>query len=135
VNSKLVSIASIEVRFYNELLQRLSLKDEIKTDQLDHAGWDENKAKIAAVFKTRTRAEWCELLEGTDVCFAPVLDFEEAMEHPHNKAREVFVEVAGIRQPAPAPRFSRTKAVVSRPPPQPGEHTEEVLSLWGVSRG
>ena len=133
-DGKYVSIASIEVRFYDELLARLGLKDAFATKQRDRSGWDAAREKLAALFKTRTRDEWCKILEGTDVCFAPVLDVKEAMQHPHNQARGTFIEVAGIPQPGPAPRFSRTKPVVSRPPPRPGEHTEEVLSSWGVSR-
>jgi alpha-methylacyl-CoA racemase len=134
-DAKFISVASIEVRFYRELLERLGLKDDIETSQHDRAGWDQAKQKLAALFKTRTRDEWCAVLEGTDVCFAPVLDLDEAMRHPHNEARGLFVEVAGIAQPAPAPRFSRTKPSVQRPPSVPGQHTDEVLSSWGVSRG
>jgi alpha-methylacyl-CoA racemase len=133
-DGKYITINSIEARFYKELLERLGIAEEIATKQLDRSGWDANKQKLAALFRTRTRDEWCELLEGTDVCFAPVLDFDEAMQHPHNRARGTFIEVAGIPQPGPAPRFSRTKPVVSRPPPQPGEHTDEILSLWGIAR-
>jgi alpha-methylacyl-CoA racemase len=133
-DGKYISIASIEVRFYNELLQRLGLEGAIPTKQRDRAGWDAAKHKLAALFKTKTRDEWCAILEGTDVCFAPVLDVNEAMHHPHNKARGLFVEVEGIPQPGPAPRFSRTRPVVSRPPPRPGQDTDEVLSSWGVSR-
>lgn len=133
-DAKYISVAAIEVRFYKELLNKLGLTDEIKTKQHDRAGWGAAREKLAAVFKTKSRDEWCDLLEGTDACFAPVLDLKEAMEHPHNKARGTFIEVAGVAQPGPAPRFSRTKPVVTLPPPHPGEHTEEVLSLWGVSR-
>lgn len=133
-DGKYVSIASIEVRFYSELLAKLGLTDEIKTNQHDRSGWPVAKEKLAAVFKTKTRNDWCRILEGTDVCFAPVLDLKEAMEHPHNKMRGTFIEVGGIVQPGPAPRFSRTKPIVSSPPPRPGEHTDEVLSSWGVPR-
>jgi len=133
-DGKYISIASIEVRFYEELIERLGIKGEIKTKQRDRAGWDTAKEKLAALFKTKTRDEWCKILEGTDVCFAPVLDPHEAMQHPHNKARGTFIEVDGIVQPGPAPRFSRTKPVVRSPPSRPGQHTDEVLSSWGVSR-
>jgi alpha-methylacyl-CoA racemase len=133
-DGKYISIASIEVRFYNELMERLGIKDEIKTKQHDRAGWDAAKEKLAALFKTKTRDEWCKILEGTDVCFAPVLNLEEAMQHPHNKARGLFVEVGGIPQPGPAPRFSRTKPQVQGPPVRPGQHTDEVLARWGISR-
>src|SRR5690348_8596271 len=133
-DGKYISIASIEVRFYNELLERLNIRDLFKTKQRDRAGWDAARQQLVALFKTKTRDEWCKILEGTDVCFAPVLDVKEALEHPHNKARNTFIEVEGIPQPAPAPRFSRTKPVVKRPPPRAGEHTDEVLADWGVSR-
>jgi alpha-methylacyl-CoA racemase len=133
-DGKYISVASIEVRFYRELLERLGLTDEIKTPQHERAGWDGAKEKLAALFRTKTREEWCALLEGTDVCFAPVLDMDEAMAHPHNVTRGLFVEVAGIAQPGPAPRFSRTKPDIRRPPSYPGEHTDEVLSSWGIAR-
>ena len=134
-DGKYISIASIEVRFYSELLERLGLTDTLKTPQHDRAGWDDAKHKLKALFKTKTRDEWCTLLKGADVCFAPVLDLDEAMRHPHNVTRGLFVEVEGIAQPGPAPRFSRTPPGIRRPPSVPGEHTEEVLSSWDVSRG
>jgi alpha-methylacyl-CoA racemase len=133
-DGKYISIASIEARFYQELLERLGMKDTITSKQRDRAAWDDNKEKLAALFKTRTRDEWCEILEGTDVCFAPVLDVKEAMAHPHNKARGTFIEVDGVPQPGPAPRFSRTKPEVKRPPSRPGQHTDEILTSWGISR-
>ena len=95
--------------------------------------WPELKDKLTAVFKTRTRAEWCELMEGSDVCFAPVLDLEEAPNHLHNQARGTFVELDGVVQPAPTPRFSRTAPTIQRAPAWAGEHTEEVLTDWGLS--
>ena len=133
-DGKYVSIASIEARFYQDLLERLGMKDTITSKQRDRSGWDANKEKLAALFKTKTRDEWCTILEGTDVCFAPVLDVKEAMQHPHNKARGTFIEVDGIPQPGPAPRFSRTKPEVKRPPSRPGQHTDEILTSWGVLR-
>ena len=110
-DGKYVSIGSIEPQFYAELLKRLGLDgDEQFAAQLDRAGWPQLKDQLAALFKTRTRDEWCALLDGTDVCFAPVLTMSEAVVHPHNRARQTFVEVGGRIQPAPAPRFSRTRA-------------------------
>ena len=91
------------------------------------------KQRMAALIKTRTRDEWCALLEGTDACFAPVLDPDEAPEHPHNRERGTFTEVAGVVQPAPAPRFSRTVPEIAGPPPGPGQHTAEALSDWGFA--
>ena len=90
--------------------------------------------KISDVIKEKTRLEWEELMEGTDVCFAPVLSMNEAYEHPHNKQRNTFIEIAGVMQPAPAPRFSRTPASVSSPPPHAGQHTEDVLSGLGLTK-
>jgi alpha-methylacyl-CoA racemase len=91
------------------------------------------KAKIATVFKTKTRDEWCAIMEGSDVCFAPVLNFDEAPQHPHNRARGTFVDIAGITQPAPAPRFNRTAPSTPSAPPKAGQHTDAVLSEWGFS--
>jgi len=114
-----VSIGPIEHKFYLQLLQRLELDDPALTNQMDRRSWPEAKRLFAARFKTKTRAEWTQLLEGTDVCFAPVLDLEEAYEHPHLKARKTFIEIAGVMQPAPAPRFSRTQPDTPQPPAEP----------------
>jgi alpha-methylacyl-CoA racemase len=93
------------------------------------------KNRLADVFRTRTREEWCALLEGTDVCFAPVLDWDEAPRHRHNRARLAFLTIDGVVQPAPAPRFSRTPAAVPRAPASaPGAHSEAILRDWGISR-
>ena len=90
------------------------------------------KERLAGIFRTKTRDEWCELMEGTDVCFAPVLSMGEAPQHPHNVHRGTFVDVAGITQPGPAPRFSRTPGEIRRPPAHAGQHTDEVLAEAGV---
>jgi alpha-methylacyl-CoA racemase len=100
---------------------------------MDPHAWPSLKAKLAAVIKTKTRAEWCTLMEGSDVCFAPVLDMNEAPQHPHNQARQAFIEVEGVTQPAPAPRFSRTPAQVQCPPARAGEHSASILREWGLS--
>jgi alpha-methylacyl-CoA racemase len=126
-----VSIGSIEPQFYAELLRLSGLDQSDLAHQMDKAQWPAMKEKVAAVFRTRTRAEWCELMEATDVCFAPVLSPTEAQQHPHNVARQSFVEVAGLTQPAPAPRFSRTPGEIQRPPAHPGQHTDEALTAWG----
>jgi alpha-methylacyl-CoA racemase len=128
-----VSIGSIEPQFYAQLLKLTGLDAEDLPRQMDRTQWAASKEKVTAVFKTKTRAEWNEIMEGTDVCYAPVLSMSEAYEHPHNVARKTFVEVAGIPQPAPAPRFSRTEPEISRPPSHPGQHTDEVLTAWGLS--
>jgi alpha-methylacyl-CoA racemase len=128
-----VSVGSIEPQFYAELLRLTGLEgDEEFAKQMDKSEWGALKERLAALFAQRTRAEWCELMEGTDVCFAPVLTMSEAAAHPHNVERSTFVEVAGAVQPAPAPRFSRTGAAVERPPAHAGQHTREVLVDWGV---
>jgi len=90
------------------------------------------KKKLAEKFRTKSRDDWCAIMEGSDICFAPVLDMAEAPQHPHNKARHTFVEQDNVLQPAPAPRFSRTKPEIRRAPPKAGEHTEEILKDWGV---
>jgi alpha-methylacyl-CoA racemase len=128
-----ISIGSIEPQFYAELLRLTGLEGEELPHQMDRDQWPALKQRIAAIFKQKTRAEWCEIMEGTDVCFAPVLTLEEAPRHPHNVARQVFTEVAGVTQPAPAPRFSRTPGAISRPPSAPAADTDEALAGWGVS--
>ncbi len=130
-DGKYVSIGSIEPQFYAELREKLGLDDAKWDQQMSRADWPAFKEEIAAIFKTRTRDEWCELIEGSDVCFAPVLNVDEAREHPHNVARGTFVEVAGIKQPGPAPRFSRTEATIERPPSHAGQHTDEILADLG----
>ncbi len=131
-DGKYISIGSIETQFYAELLRLLGLDTDPEfARQNDKSAWPHLKERIAGVFRTRTRAEWCELMEHTDVCFAPVLTMSEAAEHPHNVARGLVTEVAGVRQPNPAPRFSRTPGAIQRPPAQPGQHTREVLEAWG----
>jgi alpha-methylacyl-CoA racemase len=131
-DGKYVSVGSFEPRFYAELLRRLGLEGEELPAQMDQTSWPAMKERLARIFKSKTRQEWCALLEGTDACFAPVLSVAEAPDHPHNRARGSFVEVAGVVQPRPAPRFSRTEAEIQRPPARPGEHTEEALRDWGV---
>ncbi|MAK93924.1 MAG: carnitine dehydratase, partial [Gammaproteobacteria bacterium] len=102
-------------------------------EQLDEAAWPAKREKLNQLFKTRTRQQWCDIMEGTDVCFAPVLDLNEAPSHPHNIDRKTFVELDGVVQPAPAPRFSRTQGEIQGPAAMPGEHTREVLSAWNFS--
>ncbi len=128
-----ISIGSIEPQFYSELLRITGIDQSENPKQMDRTKWAEMNLKISDVIKEKTRSEWEELMEGTDVCFAPVLSMDEAYEHPHNKERNTFIEVAGVMQPAPAPRFSRTPGAVSSPPPHPGQHTEEVLASLGLT--
>jgi len=130
---KYVSVGSLEPQFYAELLRLTGLDQEELPAQMDRESWSGMKQRLAQVFKAKTRDEWCEIMEGTDVCFAPVLSISEAPEHPHNRARGTFVEVEGVVQPGPAPRFSGTPAEIQGPPPLPGQHTEDVLLDWGFS--
>jgi alpha-methylacyl-CoA racemase len=128
-----ISIGSIEAKFYEELLQLSGMKNEELPSQNDRKSWPALKDRVAAIFRTKTRDEWCKLMEGSDVCFAPVLSMEEAPRHPHNRHRGTFVDFDGVVQPGPAPRFSRTPSKIQRPPAVPGQHTEEALRDWGFS--
>ena len=128
-----VSIGSIEPQFYAELREKLELTDEKWDQQMSRSMWPELKAELAAIFKRRTRGEWCELMEHSDICFAPVLSMEEAPKHPHNVHRGTFVERNGVVQPGPAPRFSRTEAEIQRPPAHAGQHTDELLADVGYA--
>jgi len=130
-DGKWISIGSIEPQFYALLLKLADIQDEELKNQMAMDRWPDWKEKIAAVFKTKTRDQWCDIMEGTDVCFAPVLSFDEVKDHPHNKSRQSFIEVEGVLQPAPAPRFSRTHPEMRYPPPHMGEHNEEALKDWG----
>ena len=132
-DGKYISIGSIETKFYEELLEKSGLKNEELPRQNDRDAWPRMKDRVAALFKTKTRDEWCRIMEGSDICFAPVLSMSEAPKHPHNKLRATFVDDFGVTQPAPAPRFSRTPSAIQRPPASPGEHTGEALRDWGFS--
>ena len=132
-DGKYISVGSIEPQFYALLLQHSGIDDPAFQNQFDIARWPEWKEKVIQIFKSKTRDEWCEIMEGTDVCFAPVLNFEEAINHPHNVARQGYVDVAGITQPAPSPRFSRTPPEIQGPPPGIGQHNETGLQDWGFS--
>ena len=131
-DGKYISIASIEPKFYQLLREITPLEDSIFDDQLSRESWPEQKKALKEIFLKKTQQEWCGLMEGTDICFAPVLNMAEAPEHPHNKARNTFIELEGIVQPAPAPRFSRTVPEVCPAPAYVGEHTEEVLKSIGM---
>ncbi|PVM86489.1 CaiB/BaiF CoA transferase family protein [Caulobacter endophyticus] len=130
-DGKWVSIGSIEPQFYLLLLEKTGITDPHFQSQMSREDWPALREKLAAVIATRTRDEWCQIMDATDVCFAPVLSMDEAPDHAHNKARETFVEVAGVIQPAPAPRFSATPGVIQGPPPKIGAHNASALSDWG----
>ncbi|WP_419842799.1 CaiB/BaiF CoA transferase family protein [Candidatus Poriferisodalis sp.] len=130
-DGKFVSVGAIEGKFHEELLELTGLTDAPTVERNDRSAWSDKRSRLAEVIKTKTRDEWDDIMAGSDVCYAPVLDLSEAPHHPHNTARESFVEVDGVMQPAPAPRFSRTPGAVARPPASPGEHTDQVLADWG----
>jgi alpha-methylacyl-CoA racemase len=131
-DDRYVAIGAMEEKFYELLLQKLGIPDlDHMRPHTDRHLWPDQRRTFEAMFKSKTRKEWCDILEGTDVCFAPVLTMEEAPEHPHIKARGTYLEIGGIVQPAPAPRLSRTAACTTSPPPCLGEHTEGVLRDWG----
>jgi alpha-methylacyl-CoA racemase len=132
-DGKYISLGAIEPQFFSELIDKLGLSKEILPNQMDRDQWPEAKKLVAKTVRTRTRDEWNDHLQGSDICFAPVLDMDEAAANPHNVERNTFIEIGGVRQPAPAPRFSRTIAEISRPPAHPGENTEEALRQWGFS--
>lgn len=131
-DGKFISIGAVERKFYDLLIDTLGLDAKTLPDQMDRAHWPRMIETLAAAFKQKTRDEWCRIMEGTDICFAPVLSFKEAHAHPHNKARGSFVEVDGIIQPGPAPRFSRTPGSVKHGPPVFGAQTREALAAWGL---
>jgi len=132
-DGKWISIGSIEPQFYALLLEKTGITDPQFANQMSRDEWPELKAKLAAVLAKKTQAEWCAIMDATDICFAPVLTLDEAPNHPHNAARETFVTVEGVVQPAPAPRFSATPGVIQGPPPKIGAHNDEALSQWGFS--
>jgi alpha-methylacyl-CoA racemase len=132
-DGKWVSIGSIEPQFYALLLEKTGINDPDFAAQMDRGRWDGLREKLAHVIAQKTQAEWTDIMGATDVCFAPVLDLDEAPRHPHNVARQTFVELGGVVQPAPAPRFSATPGAIQGPPPAIGAHDREALGDWGFS--
>ena len=130
-DKKFVSIGSIEPQFYKELIKRLGLDYNVFKDQMDRSKWPEFKKIIEKKFKEKTRDEWCDVMEDGDVCFAPVLSLEESINYKHNKERETFVDIDGVIQPAPAPRFSNTPGEIKHSPVKKGENTREILKNIG----
>jgi alpha-methylacyl-CoA racemase len=131
-DGKHVAIGAIEPQFYAELLQKLELDPATVPPQMERGSWPAMKQRFAAIFKQKTQAQWCTLLEGSDTCFAPVLSMSEAPEHPQIKARAGFVELSGVVQPSPAPRFSRTAPELNRAPSHAGQDTQTGLLAWGL---
>ena len=132
-DGKHICIGSIEPQFYALLIEKAELDPAKYADQMNPAVWPELKADLTRTFLTKTQAQWCEIMEGTDVCFSPVLSIFEAPEHAHNVARNSFLEVDGVMQQAPAPRFSRTQPEISNGARIPGEDTVSVLKDYGFS--
>ena len=132
-DGKYISLGSLEPQFYAEMLERTGLGEQELPEQNDRTQWPQVKAKVTALIKTKSRADWEEVLEGSDVCFSPVLEPWEAPEHPHAKARKAFATVEGVVQPAPSPRFDRTPGEIQGPPPVPGEHSDAILAECGYS--
>ena len=128
-----LAVGAIEPQFYAELLRVLGLDARTLPDQLDRSAWPQLKKLFAEIFATRTRDEWTAAFAGTDACVAPVLSMGEAASDPHNAHRQTFVEVAGVVQPAPAPRFSATPGAIRRPPPRPGHGADDALADWGLA--
>ena len=131
-DGKYVSVGAIEPKFYEQLLERTGLAGEELPEQNDRDAWPDMCGRMAEIFKSRTRDEWCEVMQGFEVCFAPVLAMNEVLGDPQNAARGSFLELDGVLQPAPAPKFSRTIPEVRGRPPHSGEHTEEALAAWGI---
>jgi alpha-methylacyl-CoA racemase len=130
-DGKYVSIGAIETRFYEELLERLKLKD--LPEQYDRARWPQMRETFAKAFRSKSRDEWCKVFEGSDACFAPVLSWSEARAHPQSVSRRSYVSLGDVPQPAPAPRFSRTPGEVRREPPERGEGGLQALQEWGFA--
>ena len=130
-----IAIGSIEPQFYALLLEKTGIDDPAFKAQMDRTQWPSLHEKLAAAIAGKTRDEWCEIMAGTDVCFGPVLSLDEAPRHAHNVARQTFVEIDGVIQPAPAPRFSATPGAIAGPPPAIGAHNRTALESWGFSAG
>src|SRR6266576_3073161 len=130
-----VAIGAIEPQFYALLLKHAGLEGQDLPPQTDRAYWPEMQQRLTRIFKTKTRAEWVEIMQQTDICFAPVLRMSEALTHPHNVERGSFIEIEGLPHPAPAPRFLGTPTRVQCPPARVGEHTDQILKDWGFSAG
>jgi alpha-methylacyl-CoA racemase len=130
-DGKWIAVGALEPQFYAILRERAGLNDPVFDAQMDQVHWPDLKARIVDAISARSQAEWCALFDGTDACVTPVMDMAEAPLHPHNVARGTFVELEGIVQPAPAPRFSATPGAIQGPPPLPGAHNDAVLRDWG----
>jgi alpha-methylacyl-CoA racemase len=133
-DGRFIAVAALEAKFFAELAKRIGLDERFVKRQHDRSCWAEMRQAIAALFAGKTRDQWCALLEGSDACFAPVLSLAEAPQHPHARQRQAFIDIDGVVQPAPAPRFGRSRPAAPRPAPTVGQHTEEVLTEAGFTR-
>ena len=133
-DGKYICVGAIEPQFYALLVQHSGVNESEFGNQMDRGSWSDKRETLTALFKTKSRDEWCKIMEGTDICFAPVLSIWEAPDHPHNKARETFVDVDGLTQPAPAPRYSRTTPSIRGAARAPGQDTVSVLEGAGMSQ-
>ncbi len=132
-DGKYVALAAIEPKFYAQLLKLAGIDASTLPHLAPRDQWPKLKERLAAVIRQKTRDQWCAVLEGSDACFAPVLDLDEAPQHPHNAARRTFAISDDVVQPNPAPRFSRTPTEITGPPPMAGEHTDQILADWGFA--
>ena len=131
-DGKFVSIGSIEPQFYALLREKMNIDEDIFDNQMDKTSWSALRENLEIRFKEKTRDEWCEIMEGTDICFAPVLSMSEAITHDHNIERNSFFNMDNVIQPSPAPKFSYSKSEVSHPPVKVGTHTKEIMSSLGL---
>jgi alpha-methylacyl-CoA racemase len=128
-----MAVGALEQKFYAEFTRLLGLSDDVAAFRNDSSMWPQLREAIALAFSSRTRADWTAVFEGTDACVAPVLSLTESARHPHLAARDTFIDIGGVTQPAPAPRFSRTVAPTPTPPPGIGADTVDVLRDWGIA--
>lgn len=133
-DGKFIAIGPVEQRFFRELLDRLGIDPTNFPGQFDRARWPEMRQRFAEAFRSKTREQWCEVMEGSDACFAPVLTMGEAPLHPHNRVRDTFIDIEGVIQPGPAPRFSRSKTTIPHAPPVIGANADQILDGWGFDR-
>jgi alpha-methylacyl-CoA racemase len=132
-DNKFISIGSLESKFYNELLEKLEIKDAQFNKQMSKVDWPELSIKLSEIFKTKTQLEWNKVFEGSDACYSPVLSLLEAQNHPHILERKNFINLDGVTQPAPAPRFSETHTSMPNPAPKIGQDNNEILLNLGYN--
>jgi alpha-methylacyl-CoA racemase len=132
-DARWISIAALEPKFFAELCAKIEVREDLRAAQQDRGRWRDLVDEFTRIFASRTQSAWCELLEGTDCCFAPVLSLSEAMQHTHQRSRQAFVDIEGVRQPAPAPRFSRTPSAVRTKAPRTASDISEITAGWAAA--